>query len=227
MKTRGTVVYLSLMRDIRDTFLDKSISPLKRVHLMWKVIFFLRIWRVWLDENGYPEREHFVTANAYTCIEINGHMLVIILKRVIDGELPPDCLRVWKTGSQACEQLFRLLRSMTPTFSTIINFTLHGLLQKTHKLRFLSSAEASKEIEFPRAKRRLLQLKNETNNTLSIPTLFEVTAAIQEAKSKAVEMASSCKMNLSSYEDHYMSKKRIQNHRHSYCRRWRIRRPSR
>ena len=103
MGTQGTIFYLQIMRDVRDAFLDKSLSPIMRIFLMWKTIFVLRIWRTWLDENGYPQSEHFITPNAYTCIGINGHMLVNIALRVANGLLPPESLRVWKAGSQSCE----------------------------------------------------------------------------------------------------------------------------
>ena len=163
---------------------------------MWKSVFFLRIWRTWLDEKGYRECEHFITANAYTCMEINAHMLVTVVKRVAEGDSPVDSLRVWKMGSQACEQLFRMTRSMTPTFSTIINFSLNGLLQKTHKLRYLSGAEACNDIEFPRAKRRLLQLNNETNDTLHIPSVADIKDTVVQSKSEAIELAKSCQMGI-------------------------------
>ena len=209
MNTQGTIIYLCMIRDIRDAFLDKSISPLRRLFLMWKSVFFLRIWRTWLDENGYPECEHFITANAYTCVEINAHMLVTVVKRVAEGELPVDCLRVWKMGSQACEQLFRMLRSMTPTFSTIINFSLNGLLQKTHKLRYLSGAEACNDIEFPRARRRLLQLNNETNETLRPPSVTDIKDTVVKSKSDAIKLAKSCQMGIKSTTNAYLAAGRI------------------
>ena len=79
-------------------------------------------------------------------------------------------LRVWACGSQACEQTFHLLRSMTPTFSTIVNFSMKGILERVHKLNYLASVEASEEIVFPRVKRHL-QLKKETSDAFEIPTL--------------------------------------------------------
>ena len=193
MQTEGTICYLQIMRNIRDAFLDKSISPLHRIFLMWKSIFILRIWRTWLDENGYAQSEHFITPNAYTCIEVNGHMLVNIVLRVVNGSLPPESLRVWKAGSQSCEQLFRLIRSMTPTFSTIINFTLKGLLDRVHKLTFLGAMEATGEIEFPRAKRRLLQLKQESDVTLRAPSSMIIyTRCFADAKNRQLLSARSC-----------------------------------
>ena len=127
-RTKGTLVYLWLMRNIRDSFFDKSISPLQRVLFMWRTIFFLRIWRVWLHENGYSESDYFITQNAYACTELNGHLIINIIYNIIHNKFPKESLRVWTYGSQACEQSFRLLRSMTPTFSTIVNFSMKGMI---------------------------------------------------------------------------------------------------
>ncbi len=126
VETKGTKTYLWLMRNIRNAFFNKAISPVERLNLIWKTIFFLRIWRLWLRENEYSEQDHYITQNAYICTELNGHMLVNIIHNVITGKFPKEALRVWTYGSQACEQTFRLLRSMTSTFSTIVNFSMKG-----------------------------------------------------------------------------------------------------
>lgn len=201
LKTMGTRVYLRLMRDIRDAFFNKSLSPLARLYLIWKAIFFLQIWRSWLASNGYSEDDHFITSNAYTCIELNGHMIANLVYNVAQGSFPPESLRIWLAGSQACEQLFRLLRSMTPTFSTIVNFSLKGIMDKIHKLQYVSASECDDNIIFPRVKRRLLHLKEESERTFSIPSVEEMTEEIIEAKLDAIQICKSCDMDLSSYED--------------------------
>ena len=116
IRPTGTIAYLGLMRKLRDAFFEKAMTPIDRVARLWEVVFFVRIWRCWLSENGYSETIHFVTTNAYTCIELNAHFLVNLLFNVINGGFPKEVLRVWFSGSQACEQLFRLVRSMTPFF---------------------------------------------------------------------------------------------------------------
>ena len=143
MRTKGTVTYLWMMRNIRDAFLDRGISPL------WQTVFFMRIWRKWLHENNYSPSDHFVIQNVYVCTELNGHMLLNTVYNVIQGIFPADALRVWNCGSQGCEQVFRLLRSMTPMFSTVVNFSMKGVLERAHKLNFLASVEASEDISFP------------------------------------------------------------------------------
>ena len=204
MRTKGTVVYLDLMRKIRDCHFEKGISPVKRVSILWEVIFFIRIWRCWLNDNGMSESDHFITTNAYTCIELNGHLLVNMVYNVINGFFPKEVLRMWYTGSQSCEELFRLLRSMTPTFSTIINFSMKGMMERIHRLTYISSIESSEDIIFPRVKRRLLQLNEETEETFLIPTMEELESTIRKAKDVAKALAKECKMDLSCYDDEYL-----------------------
>ena len=55
-------------------------------------------------------------------------------------------------GSQPCEKAFRAARSMTPMFSTIINFSVLGLLRRLHKLQIkvkLESLSNTTEIIYP------------------------------------------------------------------------------
>ena len=126
------------------------------LYLSWKTLFFFRIWRVWLKKNGYNEADHFVSGNVYTCMELNCHMLLNLVYNVIKGIFPPESLRIWLSGSQGCEETFRMLRSMTSTFSTIVNFSIKGIIQRIHKLNHLSTVESSETITFPRVQRRLL-----------------------------------------------------------------------
>ena len=168
---------------------------------MWKTVFFLRIWRSWLSGNGYDLKEQFITENAYTCIELNSHMLLNVVFNVINNAFPPQALRVWLTGSQGCEQMFRLLRSMTPTFSTIINFTLRAMLKRIYKINFLSSMESEDSLEFPRAKRRLLHLNKETEATFTVPTVDDITSSIKKAKYEAINICNNCCMEIKNYDD--------------------------
>ena len=46
-----------------------------------------------------------------------------------------DYFLPWLLGSQPCESTFRAARSMTGTFSTIVNFSLLGFLQRLHRLQ--------------------------------------------------------------------------------------------
>ena len=69
-KVKGTRIYLSLMRDIRDSFFDKSLHSLCRLRKIWKSVFFLRIWGCWLEKNQYQEDTFFISNSAYKIIII-------------------------------------------------------------------------------------------------------------------------------------------------------------
>ena len=77
-------------------------------------------------------------------------------------------------------------------------------MERIHKLNYLSSAESSEEIIFPRVKRRLLQLKKETESTLSTPQLNEVETCILTAKMEAITRANWCGIYLDQYGDEFL-----------------------
>ena len=94
IRVLGTIVYLHLMRSIRDANFDKTISPIKRVSLLWEVTYFLRIWRHWLNMNDYSVTDHFVTGNAYMCVELNSHLLIGVIYNILNGKLPKEAMRI-------------------------------------------------------------------------------------------------------------------------------------
>ncbi len=95
---------------------------------------------------------------------------------------------------------------MTPTFSNIVNFSLKGMLEKVRKLQFISYAEADETIAFPRVKRRLLQIQEETDQTFSLPTESDIAKMIFKAKEDAIKICDNCKIRLNSYDDKHLIK---------------------
>lgn len=77
---------------------------------------------------------------------------------------------------------------MTPVFSTVINFSLKGCLDRIHRLNYISSIECSEDIILPRMKRRLLQFNEELEESFSIP-LMDVETEIKEDKKKAISLS--------------------------------------
>ena len=62
------------------------------------------------------------------------------------------CFVPWLLGSQCCERTFRTVRSMSSTYSTMINFGMLGLLRRLHRLQIQFSLESETDsgIIFPR-----------------------------------------------------------------------------
>ena len=147
----GTKVYLKMIRYIIDCFLCKEMEPKKRISQCWAAVFFFRYWRQWLlDSSKHNLKNNFITRNAYLCAEINGHCLISCLLECKSLNLP---FMPWLLGSQPCEQLFRAARSMSTIYSTIINFSMLGLLRRLHRIHIQNVLEAEGEengIMFPR-----------------------------------------------------------------------------
>ena len=145
----------------------------------------MRIWRIWLQNEGYDEKDHFVTANVYLCVELNCHLLINLVHNVKNGIFPVESLRLWLLGSQGCEELYRILRAMTPMFSTMLNFTVKGILQRIHKLNHLSTRERDIIRRFQRVKRRLLQYKEESDSTFDCANV-DIIQLVFTAKQQAI-----------------------------------------
>ena len=137
----ATKQYIHLIESIIDAFLDEGLKPLERIQKIWYVAFFVRYWRQWIIQHkDYTLTDNFITPNAYMCIELNAHALITFLITLREGG---DALYMpWVLGSQSCEKIFRSARSMTSIFSTVINFSVLGLLRRLHRLKIQSQLQA-------------------------------------------------------------------------------------
>ena len=134
---KGTAAYLNVMKLVTDSFLDKSTEYSARVQKAWYAVFMLRYWYQWIVLHpDYTLGSNFITCDTYMCIELNAHSLISYMLS-LQNLLPPDSDNFipWLLGSQCCEKVFRAARSMSGTFSTIINFGLLGLIRRINRLQ--------------------------------------------------------------------------------------------
>ena len=110
---------------------------------------FVRYWRQWVLRNKqYTLEKNFITTNAYICIELNAHALITFLLALQNSKLVFDaykCYLPWLLGSLPCERAFQAARSMSSIFSTVINFSIQGLLQQLHKLQSFIEVQSESE----------------------------------------------------------------------------------
>ena len=131
-----------------------------------------------LSQPKFTLRDNFITGNAYMCIEMNAHALLMLAFILRDkAHSNTNNFLPWMCGSQSCERMFCALRSMTGTFSTIITFNMLGLLSQLHKLYIQEElqSEASKSehgIGFPRQEK--FGRRNGTSNYQSF-SLSEIS----------------------------------------------------
>ncbi len=127
--------------------MDKMLTPIERLQKLWYTVFFLRYWRQWIILHPYCTMENFISYNEYIiCIELNAHALLTFLNTIRDHfEGKAAMFTPWLLGSQSCEKVFRSAGSMTNTFSTMINFSMLGLLQRLHRLQIQSNLQAQSQ----------------------------------------------------------------------------------
>ncbi|KAL4153941.1 hypothetical protein QTP88_001774 [Uroleucon formosanum] len=142
--SQGTIAFLKVMNDILLSFLDKSIALEDRIYKIWYSLYFLRIWRYSiLNDQQFTLKNNFITTNSYSCIELSAHSLIILIKKCRDNNysLRPSMFIPWSYSNQACEEMFRTARSMTSTYSTMINFSMNNILKRLTRIQLLNSIQ--------------------------------------------------------------------------------------
>ena len=124
------------------------------------------------------------------CVELNAHALITYVLTIRDhfhGDF--DKFLPWMLGSQTCEKTFRIIRSMSSTFSTVLNFSILGLLRRLHRLNIQLTLQANSQgvIRFPSMEKHC---SKEGKNKLSKSPLTEIkdediAEAVERAKNKA------------------------------------------
>lgn len=107
--SKNTKHFLKIMNDILSSYLDKSLTLEKSIYLMWYSLYFLRIWRYSILKNkDYHLKNNFITTNAYSCIELKAHTLILLIKKFRDNNysLRSYMFIPWHYSSQTCEKLF-------------------------------------------------------------------------------------------------------------------------
>lgn len=189
--SRGTVIFLESIRDVTEAFLRKDLTPLERIRKMWYRVFILRLWRRYiLAHRNYSLDKNFLTANCYSCIELNAHSLVqiIVFLRSINQ---PDWFLPHLFGSQQCESIFRQLRSLTSTFSTVANCSTKEALARLSKIHMLNEIThlTSPHFKYPRL--------GTTKNTTTLPELPTFDEIVNEIEQCAIDaIATGRELNL-------------------------------
>eukprot|EP00731_Ephydatia_muelleri_P017431 Em0010g529a len=104
--------------------------------------------------------------------ELNAHALIIFMRTLQDHYSDGAALfSPWKLGSQSCEKTFRAVRSMTTTFSTVINVGMLGLLRRLHRLQIqfrLEAESAQNGIRYPHCEKHNNKDGSNTRVTFSL-----------------------------------------------------------
>lgn len=180
--SEGTAQFLQIIRDVVDSFLDKSLTPLQRIRKHWYALFLIRIWYQFIVERkGCTLKDNFLTSNCYNCIEINAHSLVLILL-YLKKTNQPELFLPHLYDSQPCEKTFRAFRSLTTAFSTITNCTVKEAISRLSKINFQNEIThtTSSAFVYPRVEKN-----SEQNFIHPLPTWLEIYNEIVFSKKSA------------------------------------------
>ena len=184
---KGTKAYLEV---IQCVIVDKKVDNISRLEKAWYAVFFVRYWRQWLMLSPqYTLSNNFITTNAYVCIELNAHALITHLMTIRDT-LPVKSFLPWLLGSQSCERIFRTARSLSSTFSTIINFGMLGLLRRLHRIHIQFCLEAESPntgITYPRVEKHKKKSGQHNSYDCSVQSIAneDILEAIKHARERA------------------------------------------
>lgn len=152
----ATIYFLEMIRDVLDSYMDIELTPLARVEKIWYHVFILRIWRQYVKSyKKLALKDNFITANCYSCIELNAYSLVLCLLHLKDRNLP-GWFSTNLYSSQPCESVFRPIRSFTSTYSTVANCSVKEILSRISKIQFQNEIvhKNAKHFVYPRSKQQ-------------------------------------------------------------------------
>ena len=213
----ATRIYLRLLRSIVLAYVEHDTSIIDRIYHSWFGAFLCRIWQTWLhvvDETEISKshsdeqiKDMFITTPAHFSVELNAHSLLGICLLVAQRKLPESALSISNYHSQSCESTFRLTRSMSGSFSSIVNFTIEQFLKRAGKLSVLTEIQNLSEmgklkcsLEFPkhhkrRRKEAILKGKIATSSGSSL-TIEAIQGAIHRAFDDAYDLLSQANINI-------------------------------
>lgn len=130
--------------------------------------------------------KNFITANTYSCLEVNFHGLIILMhlfkEKGWESNFMPNLF-----NSQSCERFFGLIRSMTTVFSTITQCSFKEFLERIYRVLLLEESEKTLAEKFnyifPGSKP-----KSKPHVQVSLPNQQEMFEVISKAKMKAIQI---------------------------------------
>lgn len=184
--SEGTVKYLQICKEVTSSYLQLDLLPLERIFQMWHAMYFLRIWRQQIKSSrNFTFQDNYISANAYTCIELNSRSLIDLVKKY-RNENKPELFLPALFDSQTCERSFRQFRSLGTTEYTKINFSLYELLHMIGRMEVQNDIAyiklANESVSFPNKR-----VGKSTIHTL--PSDQEINSTILNAKNIAIRDA--------------------------------------
>ncbi|PKC11775.1 hypothetical protein RhiirA5_287239, partial [Rhizophagus irregularis] len=194
----GFAIYIFVIEEIIDSYLNRNIAPLERIRMVMTGYFFIQLWRIHIEtlSQKYPEfisiRQNFL-ANQTFAIFISLCESLILLIKAHREYYPQVPFLPWFHGSEPVEHFFGIARQLNP------DFDFADLIQILPKISQYSRALRSKKLSFNQEKtvRQGYHFDYNTGNleesTLEIlrlwPTDEQISQTIKHSRYLACELA--------------------------------------
>ncbi|XP_031332934.1 uncharacterized protein LOC116163219, partial [Photinus pyralis] len=187
--SEATILYLTIVKNVLDAYMQQDIKLDERLYKIWYSVFILRIWRQWIKESDiYTLKDNFITLNSYTCIELNAHAMILLIRKFVsDNNLSPNMFLPHLMSSQPCEQLFRATRSMTSTYSTVVNYSMLEILHRLNRIHYLEDAKHELQGNFNFPKR--MRVSTTTETYYEPMTDCDIEAVVLKSQKDAIHTA--------------------------------------
>lgn len=145
----------------------------------------MRAWRNWTAQLNTSQRQ-CITPNAYCCLEISAHGLVLAVRSCRDRRRPMQFL-VKRFGSQDVEDIFRILRSMTSMWHTQTNVSIKELGERLRRVLMMIMVEYRNKDDF-RFPNRAGSGLNTKKRPPKLPSDEMIKVAIEGARTSASDV---------------------------------------
>lgn len=117
---------------------------------------------------------------------MNAHALVFIIQYVRDNSYDPNIFLPEKFDSQPCEGFFGQIRSLSTTYSTVVNCSVKEIIARINRIHLQNDIAVNSDFLFPRIK-DIKQYANRVFNEL--PNDMQIFKQIEESKIHAIRDA--------------------------------------
>lgn len=175
------------MRSVLIAYVNEDTSNYDRVkHAVFSTAF-VRIWAQFLINEGISFK-HFITNNAFECLELNLILLIKLLKA--------NMLHyIHILSSQNNESFFRCVRSYTGIESMAVNASMNSFISKTQRIQVEEKlmSDLKENISFSKIISREKKQKIKIETLLDVEIKEAIELGLKQAQDECSKLGMNCR----------------------------------
>ncbi|GBC00434.1 hypothetical protein RclHR1_38560001 [Rhizophagus clarus] len=144
---KGFAIYIFIMGELIDSYLNRNISPVERIRMALTSYFSLHLWHFHIKtlHRKYPDfvsiRHNFLSDQSFAILTSLCESMVLLIKAYRDY-YPQIPFLPWLHGSESCEHFFGVARQINS------DFDFFELIQMLPKISQFAKALRNKKLSF-------------------------------------------------------------------------------